>query len=66
MFNGPSRSWSEDANKRSVPVPRLQKKQRDSTSKAGRFAYDQKQTGGQNADRHLMRAKLMRDFSFAF
>jgi hypothetical protein len=40
--------------------------QRYSRSKAGRFAYDQKQTGGQNTDRHLMRAKLMRDFSFAF
>jgi len=40
--------------------------QRFSRSKAGRFACDQKQTGGQNTDRHLMRAIFMRGLSFAF
>jgi len=40
--------------------------QRFSRSKAGRFAYDQKQTGGQNTDRHLQRAELTREFRFPF
>ncbi len=35
-------------------------------SKPTRFAYDQKQTGGQNTDRHLRRAELTREFRFPF